>query len=525
MEGGTIDVFKKIKLPRFSGGGRLRQRGQVILLYALLIPMLFFFVGMTFDLSWYYINVSRMQNAADAAAVAGAQTLTSENGSLYYCMGKTFVNGYNGKTVRESYQDTSFGDRTAKTYVGKNMALKDSEWNRNSIVDFWTRNELQFNSLLLSEVSDTGILYYHVMLEEEVPHMFLQGLSERFPMNAKVSSVVMINQYMKGYDFYNQMKSLGDKQAYPSLDTVNNIIEHNKTVKNEDDKKEINMGKAHLIKVETDESKIPIIETFKLSDDFDTQKIFNNLFAGSKINDTKSSKVIHRIIDIDMVYPVRDYKFYSDYRVLEKIREYNSSYDDMSNSELATALAKEDSADPLFIRIESETDFARQVIINVNVSNMNESTDRPIVLFYEGATNGDSYPVIVNLNEDFRGVVFAPNSPVVINGNDHEFKGFVIADSYVELMTEDDYWTDENFVDRYFDSDNVEYFKTGYGVFVDYSGEVQYKKGSIDPKKFNLVAEFDSFGLVKFETYKPEKTKIFFTRKEAEEINRPTEPA
>lgn len=524
MEGGTIDVFKKIKLPRFSGGGRLRQRGQVILLYALLIPMLFFFVGMTFDLSWYYINVSRMQNAADAAAVAGAQTLTSENGSLYYCMGKTFVNGYNGKAVRESYQDTSFGDRDAKVYVRKNMSTSNFDWNNNTITDLWTKNELQFESLLLSEVSDTGILYYHVMLEEEVPHMFLQGLSERFPMNAKVSSVVMINQYMKGYDFYNQMKSLGDKQAYPSLDTVNNIIEYNKTVKNEEDKKEINMTKAHPIKVETDKSNT---ETFKLSNDFDTQKIFNNLFVGSKINDTKSSKIIHRIINIDTVYPVRDYKFYSDYDVLERIRKENPEYDDMSDSELITALAK-DSPDPLFIRIESETDSARQVIINVNVSNMSESTDRPIVLFYEGPVYDKSLPVIVNLNADFRGVVFAPNSPVVINGNDNEFKGFVIAESYVELMTEDDYWTDENFVDRYFDSDNVEYFKKGYGVFVDDFGEVQYKKGSIVPttKTYNLFSvTFDSFELVKFETYKPEKTKVFFTRKETEEINRPTEPA
>lgn len=522
MEGGTIDVFKKIKLPRFSGGGRLRQRGQVILLYALLIPMLFFFVGMTFDLSWYYINVSRMQNAADAAAVAGAQTLTSENGSLYYCMGKTFVNGYNGKAVRESYQDTSFGDRDAKVYVRKNMSTSNFDWNNNTITDLWTKNELQFNSLLLSEVSDTGILYYHVMLEEEVPHMFLQGLSERFPMNAKVSSVVMINQYMKGYDFYNQMKSLGDKQAPLSLEATQKAFE-DKVKPSDKIKPE---ERKILVAAEDDSENNLRVETFKFStaNDYNTHKIFNNLFAGSKINDTKSSKVIHRIINIDTVYPVRDYKFYSDYDVLEKIREYNSSYDDMSDSELTTALAK-DSNDPLFIRIESETDSARQVIIYVKVSNMNESTDRPIVLFYEGPVYDKSLPVIVNLNADFRGVLFAPNSPVVINGNDHEFKGFVIADSYVELMTEDDYWTDENFVDRYFDSDNVEYFKTGYGVFVDDFGEVQYKKGSIDPKKFNLVAEFDSFGLVKFETYKPENTKIFFTRKEAEEINRPTEPA
>ncbi len=51
------------------------QRGQVMLLYALLVPVLMLFLGVAVDLGWYYLNVSRLQNAADAAALAGAQTL------------------------------------------------------------------------------------------------------------------------------------------------------------------------------------------------------------------------------------------------------------------------------------------------------------------------------------------------------------------------------------------------------------------------------------------------------------------
>ena len=48
-----------------------KRRGQALVLYALLIPLLFLFVGMGIDLGWYFINVSRLQNAADAAALAG----------------------------------------------------------------------------------------------------------------------------------------------------------------------------------------------------------------------------------------------------------------------------------------------------------------------------------------------------------------------------------------------------------------------------------------------------------------------
>ena len=39
---------------------RIRQRGQVMILYALLIPLMFLFVGVGLDLGWYYLNVSRL---------------------------------------------------------------------------------------------------------------------------------------------------------------------------------------------------------------------------------------------------------------------------------------------------------------------------------------------------------------------------------------------------------------------------------------------------------------------------------
>ena len=51
---------------------KIIQRGQVLALYVVLIPFLFLFVGVGLDLGWYYLNVSRLQNAADAAVLAGA---------------------------------------------------------------------------------------------------------------------------------------------------------------------------------------------------------------------------------------------------------------------------------------------------------------------------------------------------------------------------------------------------------------------------------------------------------------------
>ena len=51
------------------------QRGQMLVFYALMIPVMLLFVGLALDIGWYYLNVSRLQNAADAAALWRAQKL------------------------------------------------------------------------------------------------------------------------------------------------------------------------------------------------------------------------------------------------------------------------------------------------------------------------------------------------------------------------------------------------------------------------------------------------------------------
>ena len=171
------------------------------------------------------------------------------------------------------------------------------------------------------------------------------------------------------------------------------------------------------------------------------------------------------------------------------------------------------STDPLYVRIESEelneadgdrqNTTVRQMFINVNKANTG-SSDRPLIIFYEGPDRGltegvddsdknssqsgspkeaypdlswrDSKPVILNLNADFRGILFAPNSPVVINGNGKNFYGFVIAREFVRVTTEKDYTVKDG---KYIDANGKEWFKssqTNNGitntVFVDEYGNV-----------------------------------------------------
>lgn len=498
-------MFKIFKLPRKSGAkSKLKQRGQIFLAYAFFIPLLFFFVGITFDLSWYFVNVSRMQNAADAAVIAGAQTLIGENGNLYYYMDKAFVQGYNDQNVSELYQDTTLGDTIAKTYVRKNMARRSANWDDDTIIDSWTKNELYFESLLLGDKNDNfETLYYHVTLEEDVPHMFLNGWFDT--MNAKVSAVVKISQYMKGYDLFEQMKYLGYKRTRLALNTK----------------------EERTVTPVTDDSN----ERFTFNEDDSDKNFFDSLFTGYSQNNATANahdtgglsnkKLRRRIININTVYPVRDYDFYYNYNILKKVRDNNSAYNDLNDDDLASALAK-DSADPLYIFIDSEKNSPQQLIININRSNINEFSDRPLIFIYEEPENYNHYPVILNLNADFRGILYAPNNPVVINGNERDFEGFVIAESYVEFMPDDDaYYTyadhntiAEEFIDDYGDT------QSGTPIPIDDYGDVLYKMnydGSyqtiqpaltnnneifFDIERFNLTSSvFDSFGIVKLENH------------------------
>ncbi|MBQ6759790.1 MAG: Tad domain-containing protein [Selenomonadaceae bacterium] len=108
--------------------------------------------------------------------------------------------------------------------------------------------------------------------------------------------------------------------------------------------------------------------------------------------------------------------------------------------------------DPLYFRIEaepykSETTPIRQIVININVDNTANGL-RPLFFYYDGpdarATKNVepgilrpdmAQPVILNLNADFKGVLWMPDIPVVINGNGHKFEGFIIAKEYRYLDT------------------------------------------------------------------------------------------
>lgn len=167
-------------------------RGQVTVLFALVVPLLFLILGLVLDLGWYYLNVSRMQNAADAAAVAGAQTIMdSEYFSGYKSV--TLVGKYPGKGNNEYKVDNidefnaiEEGNNVAEEYITKNLSSKS----HSSLTDSWTKAEIQIENLKLYEKNDN--LYYVVRLKEGIRHFLLPGWFD--DMAAPVTAVALLSK-------------------------------------------------------------------------------------------------------------------------------------------------------------------------------------------------------------------------------------------------------------------------------------------------------------------------------------------
>ncbi|MBQ6005467.1 MAG: pilus assembly protein [Selenomonadaceae bacterium] len=198
---------------------KINRSGQAMVLYALLMPFLFLFVGVGMDLGWYYLNVSRLQNAADAAALAGAQALVEKDKDFqdYYIAsldsnvvpedfdnyekvfsntfdGTTSANGelYNYKKADEVKDTLAAGRVLAEQYARENL-LDDtkvksstSDWSTMSAIDGWSISKddadkkvsgsIELKYKIVDGKNDVyGPLYYVVNLKENIRHFFMPG--------------------------------------------------------------------------------------------------------------------------------------------------------------------------------------------------------------------------------------------------------------------------------------------------------------------------------------------------------------
>lgn len=525
----------------------IKQRGQAIVFWALLTPLLILFVGFGIDMGWYYLTVSRLQNAADSAALAGAMKLVEKNQDLrdYYVYSlagrpndefKPDSNGdytlyfideenqYSSKKINETVdgQTTntfSEGEKDAKKYANKNLS---GTAETDEVSDLWNtikkNNGVTFESGLYARKMDidrkeNGVKYYKVTLTEQVSHLFLGGF---YPMEAKVVAyallkphdvdlVTIINQLEKtkvignweyqkanhnsAEEWNHYRQTINGKKAVSYTNGDDFRTETLNIMKTAGDPNHSDWGSAGRMQDDAhinnknafyDEDKVN-----SLNIDFNIDICFSNSFSNADWDlrgwSTDTPPATIKYSDAAKSGGWSDAHGY-DLRIQGLI----NFKDAWKNRNLTDADPSNNlDPDPLWVRIEGDPfwsdkrsnntknlDSVRQFIINVHENNTTTKTIqdangndkqvyeyRPFFIFYMGPEVNDkekfeqslnvtfsqdtfarkSQPVILNLYSDWNAIIYMPYSPVIINGNGHNLKGFVIAKEYLWCTEPEDY--------------------------------------------------------------------------------------
>lgn len=508
---------------------KIKQRGQVMVLWALLTLICFVpLIGAGMDLGWYYLNVSRLQNAADAAALAGAKTLENKSfatfGTHYYATSlitkapdnielgvleyenivkeKVNITGLEkyrsaaevkeaiiaSRDEVEKYTRVNLYDTTAvesPTKSTQTISATDtwstSAKNSGKIVN-GTVNLFIERTKLRNDVY--GPMYYQVVLEENVSHLFLRGFD---PMKAKVAATALLKHHdidlltkmskledttvMKNWEIQNESRKKG---ITPYVGNWNHFQRADKkiyytdgdVVRREDI--QIKSGGKNGTARPTDAN------GNKQWDDKDLDSI--NIDYKQDVYLDKTGFTTDWDLGVALPSPVTSIQArgYSNWSTSKAFDLRIHSYVDFDKP-WPTRYPQASKPDILWARIESdpyywnlggeiektmqELNSVRQIFLNFNSPNTQTypsgSTNglegaymyRPLFIYYMGpeklekndTTKRVSQPLVLNFNTDYNAVIFAPNSPVVINGNEHKFTGFVIAKKFVKSVEAGDY--------------------------------------------------------------------------------------
>ena len=137
---------------------KLRQKGAILVLTALALPMLICATGLAVDLGNIYFQRSRLQNAADAAALAGAHAYADNN---------------------EKVKSHPKADQAALQYItGKSHNLETDE--NIAPPNYQAQNK-------------DNVTYYRVKLEKNVPLYFLKMFYSKSSFTVPAESFAAIN--------------------------------------------------------------------------------------------------------------------------------------------------------------------------------------------------------------------------------------------------------------------------------------------------------------------------------------------
>ena len=174
-------VYKKF----LAYWGRCRQKGQILVFTAVLLPLMMAVLGFTVDFGNMYMHKSRLQNAADAAAIAGAYAYRD----------------FDNKPGQWQHKDA---DDYAEFSVRDNLA-----------------NWLDIERIYQAREVDDGTTYYRVLLTEEVPVYFLRLFDVGDTVDVSAAAVASIVATGGGNTIFDNLFSFGSDGFYNNTPNQN----------------------------------------------------------------------------------------------------------------------------------------------------------------------------------------------------------------------------------------------------------------------------------------------------------------
>lgn len=389
-------------------GNKIRpsaQKGVILVFTALLLPVIFACAGLAVDLGNMYVHKSNLQNAVDAAALAGAAG---------YIAGEETAEDHPGaNTLSDEYLKANLG----REY--QNLIVKD------------------FQAQTVS-----GKTYYRVKVTQKSPVYFmtLLGLDPLTDVSADaVAQVGSAGSSSSGFGFkdfivanhISDLGSIGPNYYYWWRDIFSPYLLDSYGIQATYDGNIVERGSDSPGYAFTPDAYNKTLgwavadhNYFRLSDGGDTD--YNSSYDSTE----------RKFDDLYNANRSSVQKWNYTNQVINGTGDYYEKTTS-GNANVTIQGLDGESSKPIYVKIDSEANANK---ININIP---ETNNRPIVLIYTGTTKngkgngkGNNKPLILDINSSskwygpttFTGVLYAPNADVVIQmGYGCEFRGSIYA--------------------------------------------------------------------------------------------------
>ena len=370
---------------------KCRQKGQILVFTAVLLPLLIAACGFTVDFGNMYMHKSKLQNAADAAAISGAYAY-------------------------RDYGDTPEKHKNADDFA--EFSLHDN-----------IANATDLERIYQARIADDGNTYYRVLLTEEVPVYFLRLFNVGDTVNVSADAVASISYSGGKGGIFDNLFSFGSGGFHTVNSTQNydnagnplisgSAFYHGRIVgigPDADMKKDYQRTLLDTIALEKKNNGTYkyVTEAIAAGDyielEHDADKALDekmaDIMAGVNSNQGKAYKWDNGI-DISQISQFYGANYIYNKGGINPTLNINSPLPATSDNS------------PLYIVCDTPGQLGK-IQLNSSVVDMNS---RPIIYVYTGSN------LHIHANGGFfRGIIYAPNANVEINDDQLKFYGSRVA--------------------------------------------------------------------------------------------------